>query len=65
VQALLDAGFPVRGSVRSADKGEYLKERFRGKSASFDYVIVDDIEKVCSWWIAMYVARAELPAKRL
>jgi hypothetical protein len=51
--------------VRSADKGEYLKERFRGKSASFDYVIVDDIEKVCSWWIAMYVARAELPAKRL
>ncbi|RSH82878.1 methylglyoxal reductase (NADPH-dependent) gre2 [Saitozyma podzolica] len=45
VQALLDAGFPVRGSVRSVDKGEYLKERFRGKSASFDYVIVDDIEK--------------------
>ncbi|GFZ52209.1 hypothetical protein JCM24511_09982 [Saitozyma sp. JCM 24511] len=45
VQALLDAGFPVRGSVRSADKGEYLKELFRGKSATFDYVIVNDIEK--------------------
>ncbi|RXK41189.1 hypothetical protein M231_01594 [Tremella mesenterica] len=43
VEAFLNAGFPVRGTVRSAAKGEYLKELFKGKP--FEYVIVPDISE--------------------
>jgi hypothetical protein len=40
----LDSGYKVRGTVRSNDKGDYLKDLFKGKE--FDYVIADDITNV-------------------
>lgn len=48
VKDLLDAGYPVRGTVRSADKGEFLKNLFKDSAVPFDYVIVKDIAEV-SW----------------
>lgn len=44
VKDLLDSGYKVRGTVRSNEKGDYLKDLFKGKD--FDYVIADDITKV-------------------
>jgi nucleoside-diphosphate-sugar epimerase len=45
VRVLLAQGHRVRGTVRSADKGEYIAEllgkRYPGR---FEYVIVEDIE---------------------
>lgn len=35
VQHLLHAGYKVRGTVRSSDKGDYLKKKF---AKNFDYV---------------------------
>ncbi|GFZ50367.1 hypothetical protein JCM24511_08124 [Saitozyma sp. JCM 24511] len=43
VGAFLDEGYPVRGTVRSQDKGEYLAKLFAGKAAKFEYAIVKDI----------------------
>jgi nucleoside-diphosphate-sugar epimerase len=40
---LIGKGFDVRGTVRSKAKGEYLKNLFGEK---FEYVIVEDVEKV-------------------
>ncbi|WVQ81866.1 hypothetical protein IAT38_003993 [Cryptococcus sp. DSM 104549] len=40
----LKEGFRVRGTVRSAEKGEYLKKLFASEG-EFEYVIVDDITK--------------------
>lgn len=50
VHTLLAQGFDVRGTVRSQEKGEYLKKKFSGESdktlkGKFEYVIVEDIEK--------------------
>lgn len=42
---LLKHGFCVRGTVRSKEKGEYLKQLFQGEG-EFDYVIVEDVEAV-------------------
>jgi nucleoside-diphosphate-sugar epimerase len=42
---LLINGYKVRGTVRSADKGEYLKRLFEGVG-EFEYVIVEDIADV-------------------
>lgn len=41
---LLAAGYRVRGTVRSKDKGEFLKDLFKGQE--FDYVIAEDITHV-------------------
>ncbi|GFZ47245.1 hypothetical protein JCM24511_04988 [Saitozyma sp. JCM 24511] len=42
--AFLNAGYRVRGTVRSAAKGEYLAKLFADKGeGAFDYVLVDDI----------------------
>jgi len=41
---LLMNGYRVRGTVRSNDKGDYLKKLFDGVG-EFDYVIVEDIAK--------------------
>lgn len=41
---LLKKGYKVRGTVRSEEKGEYLKDLL--KSQDFEYVLVDDITKV-------------------
>lgn len=44
VKEFLDAGFIVRGTVRSTSKGQALKELF--KTERFEYVIVEDILNV-------------------
>jgi hypothetical protein len=44
---LLMNDYRVRGTVRSAEKGEYLKKLFDGVG-EFEYVIVEDIAKVSS-----------------
>lgn len=38
-------GYKVRGTVRSADKGEYLRNLYKGVG-EFEYVIVEDIADV-------------------
>ncbi|WVQ81865.1 hypothetical protein IAT38_003992 [Cryptococcus sp. DSM 104549] len=40
----LQQGFRVRGTVRSAEKGDYLKKLFEGLG-EFEYAIVEDITK--------------------
>lgn len=42
-QQLLARGYAVRGTVRSAAKGQFLADLF--KSPRFEFVIVEDIEK--------------------
>ena len=44
VKDLLESGYKVRGTVRSNEKGDYLKDLFKGKD--FEYVIADDITTV-------------------
>ncbi|RSH88686.1 methylglyoxal reductase (NADPH-dependent) gre2 [Saitozyma podzolica] len=44
VRAFLEAGYRVRGTVRSTAKGEYLAKLFAGKG-DFEYVLVEDITK--------------------
>jgi nucleoside-diphosphate-sugar epimerase len=44
VRDLLESGYKVRGTVRSEDKGEYLKDLFKGQP--FEYVIAEDITQV-------------------
>lgn len=46
VKELLEQGFSVRGTVRSKEKGEYLQKLFSNHADQFEYVIVEDIEKV-------------------
>jgi len=42
-ESFLNAGYPVRGTVRSKEKGEYMSKVLGGKEAKFEYVIVEDI----------------------
>ncbi|WVF71791.1 hypothetical protein IAT40_006599 [Kwoniella sp. CBS 6097] len=44
-KAFLDDGYNVRGTVRSASKGEYLVNLFKDSKGKFEYVIVGDISK--------------------
>ena len=44
IDAFLDEGFSVRGTVRSAAKGDFLANQYKGKP--FEYVIVPDMQKV-------------------
>lgn len=46
VQEFLDEGYPVVGTVRSKDKGEFLVNLFKGSKVPFEYVIVEDIGQV-------------------
>lgn len=46
VKAFLDAGFPVRGTVRSKEKGEYLSKLFKDSKTPFEYAVVEDIATV-------------------
>lgn len=43
IKALIDQDFTVRGTVRKASRGEYLKGLFGHK---FEYVIVEDMAAV-------------------
>ncbi|KAJ7064076.1 D-lactaldehyde dehydrogenase [Mycena amicta] len=45
VRSLLEAGFSVRGAVRSADKGTHLSELFASYGDKFEVVLVEDITK--------------------
>jgi len=45
---LLTNGYKVRGTVRSTEKGEYLKNLFKGVG-DFEYVIVEDIANPASF----------------
>lgn len=47
VRTLLEQGYAVRGTVRSAEKGRYLSELFnKDYSGKFELIIVEDITKV-------------------
>ncbi|BEI83003.1 hypothetical protein CcaverHIS002_0308710 [Cutaneotrichosporon cavernicola] len=43
IKTFLENGYPVRGTVRSHAKGEYLADLFKGSKVPFEYVIVEDI----------------------
>lgn len=47
VRTLLEKGYHVRGTIRSADKGVHLKEMFTkaGYGDNFETVVVEDITK--------------------
>lgn len=46
VRTLLEKGYAVRGTVRSAEKGKHLKETFAKYGDKFEVVVVEDITKV-------------------
>ena len=46
IKALLDQGYAVRGTVRSLEKGNYLKKVFEEKGDRFELVVVRDIGEV-------------------
>ena len=46
VKKLLEAGYSVRGTVRSESKGMHLKEIFKEYGDKFEVVVVEDITKV-------------------
>ena len=46
VKSLLDAGFFVRGTVRSESKAGYLREHFKSFGGKLEIVVVEDITKV-------------------
>jgi uncharacterized protein YbjT (DUF2867 family) len=46
VRTLLEQGYAVRGTVRSEEKGRYLREAFKSYGNKFELVIVPDIAKV-------------------
>ena len=48
VDSLIEHGYKVQGTVRSSDKGEAIKKALGEAASSFEYVIVDDVLKVCS-----------------
>ncbi|GAA6053251.1 hypothetical protein JCM3770_002678 [Rhodotorula araucariae] len=47
LKQLLERGFRVRGTVRTAEKGDDLKRRLAkdGLDANFEYVLVEDVEQ--------------------
>lgn len=46
VHALLEKGYSVRGTVRTAEKGEHLKKLFEKYGDKHEVVVVEDITKV-------------------
>jgi len=53
VRILLERGFSVRGTVRSADKGKHVIEYFTllGYGDKIDVVVVEDIAKVSEYYL--------------
>jgi hypothetical protein len=49
-------GYKVRGTVRSTEKGDYLKKLFDGVG-DFEYVIVEDIAQVRNECVMRFVER--------
>ena len=54
VKNLLDEGYSVRGTVRSAAKGEYLKKIFNEHGDKLELVVVDDFTKVSTYQNTIY-----------
>lgn len=46
VRTLLERGYAVRATVRSADKGKHLVETFKSYGNKLEIVVVEDITKV-------------------
>ena len=46
VRDLLEDGYSVRGTVRSASKGVHLQKIFASYGEKFEVVVVEDISKV-------------------
>lgn len=46
VRSLLEKGYAVRGTVRSAEKGEHLKKLFAQYGDKHEVVVVEDITEV-------------------
>ncbi len=46
VRTLLESGYRVKGTVRSLDKGEFLKKYFANYGERLELVVVPNIEKV-------------------
>lgn len=46
VRSLLEKGYAVRGTVRTVDKGQHLKEIFKDFGDKLEVVVVDDFAKV-------------------
>lgn len=48
VETLFKHGYSVRATVRSADKGTHLKQRYASEYGDkLEIVVVEDITKVC------------------
>jgi nucleoside-diphosphate-sugar epimerase len=47
IKTLLEQGFHVRGTVRSVEKGRRLREYFGSYGDKVEWVVVEDITKVC------------------
>jgi nucleoside-diphosphate-sugar epimerase len=47
VRTLLEQGYTVRGAVRSEEKGKRLREYFHPYGDMVEWVVVEDIMKVC------------------
>lgn len=47
VRALLEQGYHVRGTVRTTAKGDVLKRRVVDAGYKFEYIVVEDVLKVC------------------
>lgn len=46
VKSLLEAGYSVRGTVRSASKAKYIQDYFSSYGDKLEVVVVADITKV-------------------
>ena len=46
VKDLLEAGYSVRGTVRSASKAKYIQDYFKFYGDKLEIVVVEDITKV-------------------
>ena len=46
IRNLLEQGFSVRGTIRTASKGDHLREVFKAYGDKLELVIVPDIEAV-------------------
>jgi len=51
IRTLLEQGYAVRGTVRSLGKGRHLCELFKDYEDQFELVVVEDITKVCYYYL--------------
>lgn len=49
IKLLIDAGYSVKGAVRSESKASHLRTVFSSLDDRFEAVIVPDITKVCAF----------------